>query len=161
MDHQKYSFEFEVYNSIDELSKDDAQLLREAQDVTKDAYAPYSNFHVGAMAMLANGKTIAGTNQENASYPVGICAERVLLSAAASVYPGVPVQTIAISYECDNVKSNRPISPCGICRQTLVEYENRFQHPIRLILGGKEGKIYIIPKAGMLLPFGFSGEDMK
>ena len=161
MDHQKYSFEFEVYNSIDELSKDDAQLLREAQDVTKDAYAPYSNFHVGAMAMLANGKTIAGTNQENASYPVGICAERVLLSAAASVYPGVPVQTIAISYECDNVKSNRPISPCGICRQTLVEYENRFQHPSRLILGGKEGKIYIIPKAGMLLPFGFSGEDLK
>lgn len=161
MDYQQYSFGFEVYQSIDELSKEDAQLLREAQNTTKIAYAPYSNFHVGAMAMLANGKKVAGSNQENASYPVGLCAERVLLSAASSVYPGVPIETIAISYQSDNVKSDRPISPCGVCRQSLVEYESRFQQPIRLILGGKEGKIFIIPKAGMLLPFGFSGEDMK
>ncbi len=161
MNQQKFSFDFEVYDSIDELSKEDAQLLREAQSVTPNAYAPYSHFHVGAMAKLVNGKTISGTNQENASYPVGICAERVLLSAASSVYPGIAVETIAISYQSEFVESNRPISPCGICRQTLVEYENRFEHPIRLILGGKEGKIYIIPKASMLLPFGFSGKDLE
>jgi len=160
-EQKKYSFDFEEYNSINDLSKEDAQLLRDAQDTTKIAYAPYSNFLVGAMALLTNGKKVAGSNQENASYPVGLCAERVLLSAASSVYPGVPIDTIAISYDGKNVNSNRPISPCGICRQTLVEYENRFQHPIRLILGGKEGKIYIIPKASMLLPFGFSGDDMK
>jgi cytidine deaminase len=161
MNHQSYSFDFEVYNSLDELSQADAQLLREAQDITRIAYAPYSHFQVGAMAMLANGKTVAGSNQENASYPVGLCAERVLLSAASSLYPGIPVETIAISYDGKNVNSDRPISPCGICRQTMVEYETRFQHPIRLVLGGKEGKIFIIPKASMLLPFGFSGEDMK
>lgn len=161
MSQQKYSFDFEEYNSINDLTKEDAQLLRDAQNATKIAYAPYSNFLVGAMAMLTNGKTVAGSNQENASYPVGLCAERVLLSAASSLYPGVPIDTIAISYDGENVHSNRPISPCGICRQTLVEYETRFQHPIRLILGGKEGKIFIIPKASMLLPFGFSGDDMK
>jgi len=161
MHQHKYSFEFEAYDSIDELSKEDAALLREAQQATNIAYAPYSNFHVGAMAMLANGKTVAGSNQENASYPVGLCAERVLLSAASSLYPGVPIQTIAISYNGANVNSNRPISPCGICRQTLVEYETRFKQPIRLILAGMEGKIFIIPKASLLLPFGFSGEDMK
>ena len=160
-EQKKYSFDFEEYNSINDLSKEDAQLLRDAQNATKIAYAPYSNFLVGAMAMLTNGKKVAGSNQENASYPVGLCAERVLLSAASSIYPGVPIDTIAISYDGESVHSNRPISPCGICRQTLVEYETRFQHPIRLILGGKEGKIFIIPKASMLLPFGFSGEDMK
>jgi len=113
------------------------------------------------MARLTNGKTVAGSNQENASYPVGLCAERVLLSAASSLYPGVPVESIGISYHNDNGKSDRPITPCGICRQTLVEYETRLQHPIRLILGGMEGKIFIIPKAGMLLPLSFSGDDMK
>ena len=161
MDQQTFSFEFEVYDSIDRLSKEDAFLLSEAKKVTQTAYAPYSLFQVGALALLANGKTVAGSNQENASYPVGICAERVLLSAASSLYPGVPVQTIAISYHNDNGTSNRPISPCGICRQSLAEYESRFRQPIRLILGGMEGKIFIIPRAGMLLPLSFSGEDMK
>ena len=161
MDHQQFSFEFEVYDSIDQLSKEDALLLSEAKKVTQIAYAPYSHFQVGALASLTNGKTVAGSNQENASYPVGLCAERVLLSAASSLYPGVPIETIAISYHNDNGNSNRPISPCGICRQSLAEYESRFQHPIRLILGGLEGKIYIIPKASMLLPLSFSGEDMQ
>src|SRR6478735_11480953 len=161
MDQQKYSFDFEVYESIDQLSPQDAQLLLDAQNATKIAYAPYSNFLVGAMALLANGKTMAGSNQENASYPVGLCAERVLLSAVSSVYPGVAIDTIAISYHNDNGKSDRPISPCGMCRQTLVEYENRFDHPIRLILGGEKGKVFIIPKASMLMPFGFSKEDME
>ncbi len=161
MEHQKINFEIEVYESIDQLTKEDAWLLNEAKNITKIAYAPYSHFQVGAMARLTNGKTVAGSNQENASYPVGLCAERVLLSASSSLYPGVPVESIAISYHNDNGKSDRPITPCGICRQTLVEYETRLQHPIRLILGGMEGKIFIIPKAGMLLPLSFSGDDMK
>jgi cytidine deaminase len=161
MEHQKSVFEFEVYDSIEELSKEDAVLLNEAKNTTQSAYAPYSHFQVGAIAQLANGKTVTGTNQENASYPVGICAERVLLSAASSLFPGVAVHTIAISYHNDNGTSNRPISPCGICRQSLAEYESRFSQPIRLILGGMDGKVFIIPKAGMLLPLQFSGEDMK
>ncbi|MCW3087721.1 MAG: CMP/dCMP deaminase zinc-binding protein [Sediminibacterium sp.] len=161
MDQQQFSFEFEVYDSIDELASQDAALLREAKNTTQIAYAPYSNFQVGAFARLVNGQTVAGSNQENASYPVGLCAERVLLSAASSLYPGVAIDTIAISYHNEHGSSTRPISPCGICRQSLAESEARFQNPIRLILSGQEGKVYIIPKAGMLLPLSFSGEDMK
>jgi cytidine deaminase len=161
MDQQQYSFGFEVYNSIDELVPEDAALLREAQEATRIAYAPYSLFYVGAAARFANGQTLKGSNQENASYPVSLCAERVLLSAASSVYPGIPIETMAISYDGEQANSNRPISPCGVCRQTLAEYETHLKQPIRLILGGMEGKIFIIPRASMLLPFGFSGEDMK
>jgi cytidine deaminase len=160
METQKYGFEFEVYDSIDQLEAGDAALLRQAQEATGIAYAPYSHFHVGAAARLVNGEILKGSNQENASYPVGLCAERVLLSAASAVYPGVPIDTIAISYHSDQSASNHPISPCGICRQTLVEYETHLQHSIRLILGGMQGKVFIIPRASLLLPFGFSGEDM-
>jgi cytidine deaminase len=155
VDHQKFSFEYEVYNSAGQLSKEDAFLLSEAKNATKTAYASYSHFQVGAFARLANGKTIAGSNQENVIYPAGLCAERVLLSAASSLYPGVAVETIAVSYHNGNGSSSGPISPCGICRQSLLECESRFKHPIRLILGGMEGKVYIIPKAAVLLPLNF------
>lgn len=161
MDHKKISFEFEVYDSAEHLSNSDAALLAAAKKVTGDAYAPYSAFHVGAVAQLSNGQTISGTNQENASYPIGICAERVLLSAASSVYPGIPIETIAISYHNEHGESKHPVSPCGICRQSMVEYQERMKHPIRLILAGEEGKVYIIPDAGLLLPLQFSGSDLK
>ena len=92
--------------------------------MTEQAYAPYSNFHVGAVAKLENGEIVAGTNQENASYPVGICAERVLLGSAATLHPDVAIESIAISYNSEKVKSDHPISPCGMCRQSLLEYEN-------------------------------------
>ncbi len=161
MEVKNISFAFDEYDSIDQLNKADAQLLEEARTVTKAAYAPYSRFHVGAVAKLANGKTVTGTNQENASYPVGLCAERVLLSAASSLYPGVPIETIAISYHNTQGTSDRPISPCGVCRQSLVEYEMRLQTPIRLLLSGQEGKIISISHATHLLPLCFSGDDMK
>jgi cytidine deaminase len=161
MKKEQYNFGFEVYDSIADLKPEEAALLEEARKNTAIAYAPYSHFRVGAVALLANGEKIAGSNQENASYPVGICAERVLLSAASVVHPGVPIKTIAISYHNDLAKSDHPITPCGICRQTLVEYEMRLKQSIRLILGGEEGKVYIIPESNLLLPFGFTGEDMK
>ncbi len=116
MKEKKIEFAYEVYKDIGELNEKDAWLLNEARVVTEQAYAPYSNFHVGAVAMLANGEVVAGTNQENASYPVGICAERVLLGTVATLYPQVEVRSIAISYNSDAVKSNHPISPCGMCR---------------------------------------------
>ncbi len=161
MKNKKISFELEVYDSADQLTKEDAALLEAAKKVTVNAYAPYSSFKVGAVAQLANGETISGTNQENASYPIGICAERVLLSAASSVYPGVAINSMAISYHNDHGTSKNPVSPCGICRQTIVEYQNRTKQPIRLILAGEEGKVYIIPRADMLLPLQFSGDDLK
>lgn len=161
MNHEQYSFKFEVYDSIEQLSAADAWLLNEAREVTKLAYAPYSHFKVGAIARLLNGAIVTGSNQENASFPVGLCAERVLLSTASSLYPQIPIETIAISYHNGNGNSSSPISPCGICRQSLLEYELRVEHPIRLLLGGMEGKVYVIPKAGALLPLSFTGDDMK
>ena len=161
MKHQKFEFSFEVYDNIDELTADDQQLLNTAREVTKKAYAPYSNFHVGAAAKLSNGKIITGSNQENASFPVGICAERVLLSAASSLYPDTSMETLAVSYQSNVVKSDHPISPCGMCRQALQEFELRGGKPIRLILGGMEGKIYVINSATQLLPLAFTSEELK
>lgn len=162
MNSQKYSFEFEVYDSINELNAADAALLQQARDTAEGAYAPYSNFFVGAVARLANGQTLTGTNQENASYPVTLCAERSLLATVASIYPKVPIETMAITYHNHNLNSNssHPISPCGMCRQSLVEYEGRLNQPIRLILGGFDGKVYIVEKASSLLPLSFTSKDL-
>jgi cytidine deaminase len=154
-------FSVEVFGSAYELSIADAGLLSAARDATKLAYAPYSKFAVGAVALLSNGKTVTGTNQENASYPVGICAERVLLSCIATQHPGIPVNTIAISYHNLNGDSSHPISPCGICRQSLSEYEERVNQSIRIILSGSSGEVYIIEKASQLLPLSFSARDFE
>jgi cytidine deaminase len=161
MKNEEYQFSFEVYDSGNELKKEDQELLDKAMAITKNAYAPYSHFHVGAAARLANGEIVTGTNQENASYPAGICAERVLLSVAASLYPNIPIESLAITHRPGKGVSDHPVAPCGICRQSLQEFENRVKQPIRLILGGMEGNIYVIPKASSLLPFGFSGDELK
>ena len=161
MNKETYGFNYDVYNSAEDLDPQDAWLLNEAREVTSAAYAPYSNFNVGVVAKLANGEIVAGTNQENASYPAGLCAERVMLSSAATLYPGVAIESIAISYNNMNGESSHPISPCGICRQSLVEYEERTKHPIRLILSGMEGKVFIIQHSGLLLPLSFGSADLK
>ncbi len=160
MKEKKFEFDYEVYNDISELKNEDAELLTNARAVTKHAYAPYSNFFVGAVAKLSNGETVAGTNQENASYPVGICAERVLLGNAATIFPGISIDTMAISYDSKDVKSDHPISPCGMCRQALLEYETRTEKPIRLILAGQAGNIYIVNTVSFLLPFAFTRGEL-
>ena len=161
MKEKKFEFSFDVHDSIEELNANDKQLLIEARNVTDQAYAPYSNFHVGAAARLSNNKIVTGTNQENASYPIGICAERVLLSAVSSLYPGVPIEAMAVSYQSKKVKSDHPISPCGMCRQALQEFEGRTSTRIRLILGGLEGKVYVIRSASQLLPLAFTSEELS
>lgn len=161
MKKEEIAFSVSVYDSVNELDQKDAFLLSEARSVTQFAYAPYSNFQVGAVARLVNGETITGTNQENASYPAGICAERVLLSNASSQYPGVGIETIAISYNNLKGKSDRPVSPCGICRQSFAEFQQRTKTPIRVILSGMEGKVQIIENAASLLPLVFSSNDME
>lgn len=160
---QKYNFDFEEFKDISNLEKEDAALLEEARKTTQKAYAPYSNFLVGAAAIFKNGEKVFGTNQENASYPVGICAERVLLASASMLQTDEPILTMAISY--NNLSrvggSDRPISPCGMCRQSLAEYEQRTNHPMRLILSGMEGKVLVIKSAAQLLPFSFNSDSMK
>ena len=161
MQQEEIKFNVAVYDSIDELNQTDSFLLSEARSVTQFAYAPYSNFHVGAVARLTNGETVTGTNQENASYPAGICAERVLLSSAASQFPGVGIETIAIAYHNLKGSSNRPVSPCGICRQSFAEFQQRTKTPFRIILSGMEGKVQIIENAAYLLPLVFGADDLK
>jgi cytidine deaminase len=160
MMEQKFEFGYQVYNDVSDLKKEDADLLSKARLVTKHAYAPYSHFYVGAVGRLANGEVVSGTNQENASYPVGICAERVLLGNAATLFPGVAIETLAISYDSKEVVSDHPISPCGMCRQSLLEYEARTESPIRVILAGQRGKIYIIDTVKFLLPFAFTSDEL-
>ena len=152
---------YDVYADLSELSADDAVLLEQAKKATAFAYAPYSHFLVGAVAKMSNGQIVSGTNQENASYPAGICAERVLLSTASSIFPGVSIDTLAISYIGKGKTSNSPVAPCGICRQSLIEFEQRYSKSIRLILGGMEGEIYIFDRVKSLLPLEFSGDDLK
>ncbi len=163
MKKTNFKFEYEVYDSVDELNENDAKLVSKARKVTNSAYAPYSHFHVGAAALLDNGKMVTGTNQENASYPITICAERSLLAAASSLYPNVAIKTMAISYHNFNDKatSEKPISPCGMCRQSILEYEIRANAPIRIILSGVEGKIFIINSIKHLLPLSFTNADLK
>ena len=161
MQTKEYGFSFEVYDDAGELAPGDAALLQQARAITRHAYAPYSHFRVGAAAKLTNGQTVTGANQENASFPAGICAERVLLSTAASLFPGIPIDSIAISYVNERGPADRPISPCGVCRQSLQEFETRTRRPIRLILGGQTGHVYVIPDSGSLLPLAFAADDLE
>jgi len=157
----QFTFSFEEYEDISELGQIEAALLRTARKLTVNAYAPYSQFLVGAVARLQNGEIITGTNQENASFPVGLCAERTLMAAAATLYPDVPIEVMAISYQSINGNSNHPISPCGMCRQAMQEFEERTGTPMKLVLGGQEGKIIVLESSTMLLPLAFSAKELK
>ena len=149
------------YNSQEELNSDDRNLVNEAKESMKNAYAPYSNFNVGAAVLLENGKIIRGNNQENASYPIGLCAERVAIFAAGANYPGVPVKAIAVCASSDKFHVDTPVAPCGACRQAIAEYEHRFKKNIKMILTGEKGKVITADSIGALLPFQFDGDDLK
>ena len=160
MKEKKFQFSYKIVEDSNGLNDEDAALLQLARKTTQRAYAPYSNFNVACAAKLANGRTVVGSNQENASYPVGICAERALLATVGTQYTDDPILTLAVSYHSINGSSSRPISPCGMCRQALSEYEKRTGTPIRLLLSGMEGPVYIIDTIKDLLPLAFSEEDL-
>ena len=151
---------FDEYNSRNELEESDRLLLAEAEKALDKSYSPYSNFKVAAAALLHNEQIISAANQENASYPAGICAERNLLAAVSAMHPGAVINTIAITYLPLQGKSNRPVSPCGICRQSIAEYQSRQNKPVRIVLAGLEGCIYIMSSADALLPLTFSSQDL-
>lgn len=160
MKENYFSFTYEVFESEAELAAEDLKLLQTARKAASIAYAPYSGFLVGAAALLVNGKIITGSNQENASYPAGLCAERSLLASAAQQYPETAIATMAISYNNTKGNSNVPASPCGFCRQVLSEFEKRVKKPIRLLLSGSSGSVIIIPKSSFLLPLGFNADSL-
>jgi cytidine deaminase len=159
--HTVLQIPVKIFPDFSSLDPADAALLEAARIATSYAYAPYSKFRVGAAVRLANGNILTGSNQENASFPAGICAERVVLSAASAGFPGIAVSALALTYIKESGSGDQPISPCGICRQTLAEYEQRFTCPIRLILGGATGEIFIIERATDLLPLAFSSQKLK
>lgn len=153
-----------AYRELDDAGELPArfeQLLATAREALNDAYAPYSDFSVGAAALLENGSIVKGSNQENASSPAGICAERVTLSAVSSAHPGVAIVALAITARPGQFTLSEPVAPCGICRQSLVEYEERFKQPIQIILQGGSGKIYWLPDAISLLPLKFGRNSLK
>lgn len=140
-----------------ELEEADRRLIEAAKEATKSSYAPYSNFHVGAAALLSNGETVCGSNQENAATPNGICAERCAVFYANARYPEAAVCTLAIAArDTSGAFTDRPISPCGMCRQVLAETEHRQQSPIRILLYGTAGT-FLIEGIKPLLPFSFDG----
>lgn len=158
---KKFEFQYESLADATDLSKEDLELLNAARKATSTAFAPYSNFKVGAAAKLSTGEIVIGSNQESASYPVGICAERTLLNSIGSQFAHATILSLAVSYDPIGKPSNQPLSPCGMCRQSILDFENRYQAPIRVILSGLEGEVMVFERATHLLPFGFNGSILK
>ena len=143
-----------------ELTADDRELVERAIKATENAYAPYSNFYVGAAIRLQDGTIFTGANQENAAFTSGTCAERATLFAAQSQRPDQPISTIAIAARNAAGLLKQPIPPCGQCRQALLEMEDRYKKPLRLLLYGTDG-IYVINSVKDILPLTFVGDTMK
>lgn len=151
----------DIYEDGDALSPSDANLVEEAKRASQASYAPYSDFHVGAALLLADGTIVHGSNQENAATPAGCCAERTALYYAGTVHPDVAPIAIAIAAwrGKDGLFLGNPCSPCGICRQHLVETETRFDQPIRVILYGTS-RTFVLPSAQTLLPLSFTKHEL-
>ncbi len=144
-----------VFESISELDSDMQSLMQQAIEIRKTAYAPYSKFRVGTAIVLENEKIILGSNQENAAYPSGLCAERVAIYNAGANYPGVKILKMAISATSDLTPNTTPIPPCGSCRQSIAEFETNQQTPIEIYFMGENGAIHKSDSLKNLLPFMF------
>ena len=149
------STQFSVYDSSEELPDEIQNLMNQAIKVRKNAYAPYSQFRVGAALLLDNGKIVLGSNQENAAYPSGLCAERVAVFQAGAVYPDAKIVKMAITAASDINQTTSPIPPCGSCRQSIAEYEIKQETPIAIYFMGEVGPIYQSDSLKNLLPFMF------
>ncbi|MBO4328970.1 MAG: cytidine deaminase [Bacteroidales bacterium] len=158
MKKQQFISDYTVYDDEKDLAAHeaaDAELLLRAHEATRNSYAPYSKFHVGAAVRLANGVIIQGNNIENAAYPSGLCAERVALFAAQAQYPDVPVEALAITACSDIAEVTEPVAPCGACRQVMVETEQRSNTPMRILCQGHTGPVFVFDGVETLMPFIF------
>lgn len=139
----------------DELSPSEKSLFNKAIEALENAYAPYSKFKVGCAVRLANGKIVIGSNQENMAYPSGLCAERVAIFSASAQYPGVPIQELAVVAKPLTSDPDLTISPCGSCRQVMIEYERVQDEPMKIMTGSATGPIFCTDDAKALLPLAF------
>lgn len=146
---------FTVYQSVAELPQDVQSLMEQAVEIRKKAYAPYSKFRVGAALLLDNEKVVLGSNQENAAYPSGLCAERVAIFQSGAIYPEAKIVKMAISAASDTNKTTTPIPPCGACRQSISEYEFKQEYPIEIYFMGESGEVYLSKSISNLLPLTF------
>lgn len=156
---REINIKYTEHDNESNLSFQDKKLISKAKETAKTAYAPYSEFKVGACLLLENGEIITGNNQENAAYPSGLCAERVAIFYANANFPKTPISAIAICAITNNGLTKLPVPPCGSCRQVMVETETRFNKPIKLIMIG-ESKIIIIENTKQLLPFNFEKSNL-
>jgi cytidine deaminase len=147
---------FEVFKTVNELSEEMQSLMQQAIAIRKKAYAPYSHFRVGAAILLDNGKIVLGSNQENAAYPSGLCAERVAIYQAGAIYPDAKMLTIAITAASDSNPTLSPIPPCGACRQSISEYEFKQVTPIEIYFMGESGEVFKSNSISNLLPLSFN-----
>ena len=151
----------EEYGSVEELYQSDRVLLEQATIASQTSYSPYSTFQVGSAVRLSNGEILQGSNQENAAYSSGLCAERVALFYAQAKFPDVPVEAIAIYARSGEFKLDKPVTPCGSCRQVMAEYENRHGKKMRVIMGGDDGLVQVVDGIESLLPLMFMLEKLK
>lgn len=158
---RKISFEYNEYGSLAELEPSDRALMEAAVQARSHAYAPYSGFRVGAAVLMDNGEVVIGNNQENASFPSGLCAERVAVFQAGARFPGIRVKAIAITAQSERKVVALPAAPCGNCRQAIAEYEQRQETGIRILLMGASGPVYECHSISDLLPLGFGPSNLQ
>ena len=155
MNTKRIGFDLQVYKDLNELEEADRKLMEQAEEARESSYSPYSKFSVGAAVLLEDGTVIKGSNQENASYPSGLCAERVAVFSAGANFPKHSISAIAIIAGSDKTRVAKPAGPCGNCRQAILEYETQQQSPIAIIMKGQSGPIYKCPAVSDLLPLSF------
>ena len=148
------------YCQFDELSEEDQELVSMAREATQNSYAKYSRFYVGAALRLQDGRIVKGANQENAAFPSGLCAERTAIFAAQANYPEQPIIALAIAARNDHGFTQEPVTPCGSCRQVMLEIEDRYQSPVKILLYGTRG-IYVLKSTKDLMPLCFVDENMR
>jgi|MesohylFT_1024984.scaffolds.fasta_scaffold72713_2 cytidine deaminase len=152
---ERFEFNYDLLSNWKELPIEEHVLVEQAYAAMENAYAPYSEFKVGACALMDDGSFVLGNNQENAAFPSGICAERVALFYAGANFPNKKVITLCIVAKGDLMPASQLLSPCGSCRQVMLESENRQKQPIRVLLVNQDGRTMILDSVIQLLPFGF------
>lgn len=158
MREENISIPLSIYESVEQLPFDIKNLMKKAEGIRENAYSPYSRFKVGAAVLLSNNEIVLGSNQENAAFPSGLCAERVAVFAAGANFPNQSIQAIAITARAENHILEEPIAPCGSCRQSIAEYEQKQQKPIEIYFMGEKGIIYKLNSIADLLPLSFSSK---
>jgi cytidine deaminase len=162
MENRILQLEYQKFETIADLPLEEQLVLQQAIEARATAYAPYSGFKVGAAVKLENQKIVTGSNQENAAYPSGLCAERVAMFAAGAQFPDIPFEILAIT--ASNPKGQpvtNPVGSCGACRQVIFEYFERFQKPFITLLFGETGPIFRIENPGFFLPLSFTKDALK